>query len=290
MCKVATNTITQVQILKSRGMILDCDEAKVKEILHDIGYYRLGFYWNPFEMDDDHNFKEGTKFSDVVSLYYLDVDLRNILMRYINRIEINFRSNVVYYTSNCFKESPNWFIDPHVMEKSYIKVVDDHYTDAFKKKHKAIKLHHKKYINDKYAPAWKTLEFFTFGAILKIYKSLRNTELRERISKKYDVMNVSKFVNLMETIVFVRNSCAHGNVLFDLKTPRGISKLPQIEFNNNDRHSLDSAIRVIQFILGHVSGGRKSEMEAQVSALLDEHKDNETIRMLIESEIGYQFK
>nr|WP_236013912.1 Abi family protein [Capnocytophaga bilenii] len=32
------------------------------------------------------NFRLETKFSDVVALYYLDVDLRNILMRYINRL------------------------------------------------------------------------------------------------------------------------------------------------------------------------------------------------------------
>lgn len=94
MGKTATNTIKQIQNLKDRGMVLDFEESKIKEFLLDIGYYRLGFYWNPFEKDEDHNFIEGTKFSTVIKLYYMDVDLRNILSRYINRIEINFRTKL----------------------------------------------------------------------------------------------------------------------------------------------------------------------------------------------------
>ncbi len=92
MGKTATSIIKQIQNLKDRGMVLDYEESKIKEFLLDIGYYRLGFYWNPFEKDDEHNFIDGTKFSTIIKLYYMDVDLRNILLRYINRIEINFRT------------------------------------------------------------------------------------------------------------------------------------------------------------------------------------------------------
>ena len=38
----------QIEILKTRGMIFE-DEKKAKEILRDIGYYRLGFYWFYFQ-------------------------------------------------------------------------------------------------------------------------------------------------------------------------------------------------------------------------------------------------
>lgn len=93
---LATNTKTQIENLKERGSILDYKEAKIKELLLDIGYYRLGFYWHHFEIDDKHNFSAGSKLSDVIALYYLDVDLRNILLKYLNRIEINFRTKVIY--------------------------------------------------------------------------------------------------------------------------------------------------------------------------------------------------
>ena len=42
--KQATTIDQQIDILKGRGMQLDMGEEKAKEILNDIGYFRLGFY------------------------------------------------------------------------------------------------------------------------------------------------------------------------------------------------------------------------------------------------------
>lgn len=283
----ATNFNEQITKLEERGMELDYDRDKIKEFLLDIGYYRLGFYWNPFEIDDEHNFAKGTKFSNAVLLYYLDVDLRNILLKYMNRIEINFRTKVVYYASNTHKNSPTWFIDPKVINSEFINAVENHYNDEFKKNNKVIKLHHQKYINDKFAPAWKTLEFFTFGTILKIYKSLLDNDIKKRIANEYGIINVDKFINLMETIVYIRNTCAHGGVLFDLKLPKGISAIPGIAFNNNNRHSLDSSIKVILYILEQISNDRKNEMQEKIKETFDKHSENEVLKNIITNEIGY---
>jgi len=289
MGKTATSFTSQIQMLRDRGMELDIPEEKIKEILLDIGYYRLGFYWNPFEKNKNHEFKEGTKFSDVIALYYLDVDLRNILAKYINRIEINFRTKVVYYVSNKYKTNSTWFIDPQVMNMKFITSIGDYYNDKFKNNNRTIQLHHKKYPKDIYAPAWKTLEFFTFGSITKIFKSLNDQDIRKRISNEYNVLNLNKFVNLIDTIVFVRNTCAHGGVLFDFQIPEGIAILPGINFNNNDRHSLDSSIKIIAYILNSVSESRRIEMDELLKDLFKSHKDNNVIRNIIESKIGYKF-
>jgi len=289
MGNIATNTSDQIQRLKDRGMIMDCDDAKVKEILLDIGYYRLGFYWNPFEINKNHDFHRDTKFSNAVTLYYLDVDLRNLLLKYINRIEINFRTKLVYYVSNKYKHSPTWFIDPKVISNDFIAEIGKHYNPKFIKNNKTIQQHHKNNINDKYAPAWKTLEFFTFGAILKIFKSLNNSSIKEKISKEYGILNLQKFINLMDTIVFVRNTCAHGGVLFDLQTPKGIAVLPHVPFNDNNRHSLDSAIKIIFCILDIISNRRKNEMEESLQLLMNNHFSNDSIKSIIEKEIGYRY-
>ena len=47
--KTAKTIDEQIEILRSHGIIVN-DECKAKEILHDIGYYRLGFYFFPFEI------------------------------------------------------------------------------------------------------------------------------------------------------------------------------------------------------------------------------------------------
>lgn len=288
MGNIATSFGEQIKRLEERGMNLDYDQEKVKEILLDIGYYRLGFYWNPFEKNRKHEFKDGTKFSDAVSLYYLDVDLRNLLLKCLNRIEINFRTKVVYYVSNANKNSPNWFIDPKVISSDFINSIELHYNDDFKKNNKIIKLHHKKYINDKYAPAWKTLEFFTFGAILKVFKELNDTAIKERISNLYGIQNLQKFINLMETIVYVRNVCAHGGVLYDLKLPKSISAIPDINFNSQNRCSLDDSMKVILYILGKISDNRKLDIEKEIDKIFSEYSDNEVINDIIATEIGYR--
>lgn len=282
----ATNTIEQIKLLKTRGMILDFDEKKIKEFLLDIGYYRLGFYWNPFEIDGSHNFKKGTRFSDIIKLYYLDVDLRNILAKYINRIEINFRTKLVYYVSNKYKDSPTWFADQAIVNNNIIDNLLKFYNGKFIKLNKPIKKHHDKYINDKYAPAWKTLEFFTFGTILNIYRNLKDDKIKTRISESFGIKNIKKFINLIETIILIRNSCAHGDVLFDFNTPKGISVLPQIELNN-DRNSMYSCIKVIYYFLGTISDNRKVEMHNRITAIFENFDDNENIKEIIKNSIKY---
>jgi len=67
MAKYATDIEEQIALLESRGMTIN-DKEKAKECLLDIGYFRLGFYWFPFEKtyprktNRTHEFKEGTSF------------------------------------------------------------------------------------------------------------------------------------------------------------------------------------------------------------------------------------
>ncbi len=291
MGRIATNIETQIGCLRRRGLILDLDDPKIRDILLDIGYYRLGFYWNPFEdkSKEDHHFIAGAKLSDVVALYYLDVDLRHTLMKYINRIEINFRTKLVYYVSNKYKDSPTWFVDPAVVDPQMINDVAKFYNNSFINNNKPIKAHHKKYINDKYAPAWKSLEYFTFGAIISVYRSLKDCDIKVRISETYGVKNDLKFINFLETILLVRNICAHGDVLFDLRTPKGISVIPQITFNNNNRQSLDSCMKVISYFMQHISIDRKQELDNQIDALFSHHFNNVALKHIITDKINYSF-
>ena len=46
--KKATNIEEQISKLVERGMVIE-DTKKAREYLLDIGYFRLGFYWFPFE-------------------------------------------------------------------------------------------------------------------------------------------------------------------------------------------------------------------------------------------------
>ena len=97
MAGTATTIEEQIVLLKNRGMEIE-DEKKAAECLLDIGYFRLGFYWFPFEksyprkVKRDHNFKDNTKFDYAIKLYYFDFDLRNIFLKYKS-----YRNKLPYY-------------------------------------------------------------------------------------------------------------------------------------------------------------------------------------------------
>ncbi len=286
MTKKATTVDQQIEILRERGMNFDMEIEKVKEILLDIGYYRLGFYWNPFEIDPNHNFISGTKFSDVVALYYLDFDLRRLLTNYLNRIEINFRTKLVYLMSNQYPNTPTWFISSHIVSASYIRDFDIIvYNQKFINNNKPIKKHHQKYINDRYAPAWKTIEFFTFGNIFTLYNSLILEADKKCIVKEYDINRLDTFVKLVSVLVFARNSCAHGTALFDINLPKSLPKMVFMNITQN-YNNLDSMIKIIRYFIGIISKNRMQDFDKEIDDIIEKNKLNPIIKNIIEKKMG----
>ncbi|UNY99218.1 Abi family protein [Zhouia spongiae] len=287
MGKKAIPVDEQIKKLRSRGMVMDWGEEKAKEVLLDIGYYRLGFYWHPFQIDSEHNLVEGTLFSNVVKLYYLDTDLKHILTKAINRIEINFKTQLIYYTSVKYDQNPTWFVDKKIVAKTFVDNFPKFYTKKFKSDNKPIKRHHAKYPNEIYAPAWKTLEFLTLGSVITLYISLQNKSLKETIASQYGIKSIGVLENFLLTILFIRNICAHSDLLFDANTPKEIKTTPLIKFNNNNRHSLDSSIKVILYLLNQISENRSNIIQTEIENLFEVFSDDGVIKNIITNKMGY---
>lgn len=286
MGQTATTISEQIEKLKDRGMELDLPIEKVEEILFDIGYYRLGFYWHPFEIDAKHNFKPGTKFSDCVQLYYFDNDLRQLLVKYTNRIEINFRTKLVFEVSIKYCTNPVWFVNSKYVKGHFISGFKDIYL-KLREENKFLKRHHQKHPTHKFAPAWKTIEFLTFGSVFNMYKALKNEELKTKISSHYGLKRHYKLQNYLGLTLFVRNACAHGAVIFDLHTPLEIEKLPTIQFNNDDRHSLDSAIKVIHYLLSQISINRAKDFLNEIEDLIAKRINTSSLNEVICLKMNY---
>ena len=284
-----TSIEDQITKLEKRGMVFDMGTEKASEILLDIGYYRLGFYWHPFEVDKDHNLEPNTKFSTIIDLYYLDVDLRYILIKYINRLELNFRTNLIYWVSMHYDENSIWYTDPTIMSTDYLKDIKSHYNKNFKTKNIQINKHHLKYPEDSYAPCWKTFEYYTFGSIVKIYEHLLDDEVRKQVSLQYNLKKTYKLQNFLDTLVFVRNSCAHSGVIYDLHIDEGVVEPTDYKFNNNYSHSLDSAIKVLLFLMGNISINRRDDLSKRLNILFNKYEANPIIKDIIVNKLGYSY-
>jgi abortive infection bacteriophage resistance protein len=144
----------QIEKFKERELDLSCyDEAKLKEMLLDIGYYRLGFYCYYYFDKKANKFSKDIKISDIMNLYYLDIDLKYLLLKYINRIEINFRTKLIYYVSMRYKENSRWYVDDTIMDVESIEAFKQNvYTEKFKKDNLTLRNHHIKNPKDEFAP------------------------------------------------------------------------------------------------------------------------------------------
>tara|TARA_Y100000815_G_scaffold260306_1_gene271554 strand:- start:825 stop:1367 length:543 start_codon:yes stop_codon:yes gene_type:complete len=173
------------------------------------------------------------------------------------------------------------------MSADYLKEIKRHYNKYFKNKNIQIGKHHAKYPHDKYAPCWKTFEYYTFGSIVKVYESILDQNLRKKLSLKYNIKKPHKLQNYLNSLVFVRNSCAHSGVIFDLHIDEGVSELPNVKFNNNYSHNLDAAIRALLYLMDNISVNRKNELQDSINELFLEYAKNTVIKEIIEKKIGY---
>lgn len=294
--KKATNVDDQINLLRSRGMSID-DENKSKEILLDIGYYRLGFYCFPFEIsypqkeNRTHEYKDQTTFMDVVDLYYFDFELRNILLKYLSRIEINFRTHVTYLVSNHYPHSETWFVDDNIVNNSFISVFDEKIYNSNFKKNTFIKLHHKNHPSDKYAPAWKTIELMTFGSVIKLYSAIKDIKIQLEISRSYNVNKLQIFINYLNTLCTLRNICAHGSVIYDLKLNQSIKSGPALTISqDNERNNLYGAIKIIEFILNTISINRKNDFVAELEVIKGKYMKKKILNDIIENCSGLKYK
>lgn len=282
--KRATTIDEQIELLRSRGMVIN-DEEKAREVLSDIGYFRLGFYCFPFEKsyprknNRSHLYKDGSLLSDVVDLYYFDTDLRNILLKYLFRIEVNFRTKLVYIVSGFYKDSPTWFADPSVVKREYARDFDQKIYNTLFKRQAIIRRHHNdpKHLNDRFAPAWKTIEFMTFGMTIELFNAIQDLSVRDRIAKEYGLSSGKILAGYIETAKSLRNACSHGNTLFDFQLPKRIVRGPAGVMDHDERKNLVGSIMVVRYLLSCISSNRADDLEKEINALMDGISDQAVI-------------
>lgn len=290
--KYATTIEEQIQKLKDRGLLIE-DEDKAKEVLLDIGYYRFGSYLFPYELtypskkNRTHKLKSPTHFEDALDLYYFDSDLRMLLLRYITRIEINLRTYITYYVSNQYKDAPCWFVDRTFMQPDFIDSFDrEIYTEKFRK-HPVISDHHKKYPEDTYAPAWKTIEHMTFGAVFQLFLSISDKEVQSAVANHYKIEKLTIFTSYFNAIRYLRNQCAHGDVLFDMKLATPLKSGPAGKFNSFTNSNIIGAIEVVKYFLKQISTHRHDDFCNQLDGLLD-GVENDTVAEILNDIAGFE--
>jgi len=281
--KQATTVERQIEILRERGMVIS-EPEHVKKALLSVGYYRMGFYWFPFEIEEPkkkrtHKFRKDTTWEKVEALYDFDNRFRNLLSYYLHIIETDIRTYITYTASNLYHDDPLWFVNPSYVGPDFITKFPDIYDNV--KKNEVIKHHHGKYPKDMYAPAWKTLEFLMFGEVQHLYDDILDSSLRQKIYERYHIESEDIFKSYIDTLRMVRNVCAHSHILYDKKLYRGI-KGPnsKLGLKAGEEFSIVGVLKLVYYMLRQIDSDTEVEMRNSLRNLVNQ-VDYDIVRFAI---------
>ncbi len=203
----------QVKILKSRGLKIP-NEEEAKAFLLRNNYYRVSGYSLTLRKHDV--FFPSATFDNLVDIYQFDHELRHLLLKYIELIEVSVKSVYSYEFTKVY--GPTGYLNP------------EYFTDA--KKHgeiiqkaeqqKASRLAHEAYLKhfieelQEDVPLWAYVDLFTISDISFFY-AISEPEIQKAVAsdlgiEKQGPLLLGKF---MHSMTIIRNLCAHGSRLYN---------------------------------------------------------------------------
>lgn len=204
----------QMKILRERGLIIT-DEGKCKEFLLHNNYYRISGYSLTLRKND--KFYENATFQNIIDIYEFDRNLRNLLLKFLEIIEVKFKSIYVYelckkYDSTSYLDS-TFFID----EKIHVDIITKI------EKQKKVSLDQEVYLRHfvsnlrQEVPFWASVDLFTIRDISILYK-ISNEAIKKSVAINYG-LNMKKndeiLGKFMHSMTIIRNICAHGGRLYN---------------------------------------------------------------------------
>ena len=198
-----------VKLLQSRGLTI-ADSNKAEKYIDSIGYYRLSAYMYPLLQTpkEQHRYKQGATFDQVMMLYRFDKKLRLLIFNEIEKIEVAVRSAIV--TIGCeMTGNPFWITDSANFndQNKFLRTLDLIDAEMNRSREDFI-VHFKDTYSDIYPPAWILTELLPFGVVTNIFSNILSIRIKKRIAKKYG-LQMSPFESWLTVVSLTRNYCCH---------------------------------------------------------------------------------
>lgn len=256
--KPALTYSDQLAKLEERGLLIS-NREKALHLLENINYYRLSGYWYPLlKNKEKHIFKSGAKFDIAFKIYCFDRELRKLLLREIEKIEVAFRVKLSYIYSMHY--DPFWFLDSTLFRssswhKSLISKIkeeidrsDEEFIVAFKNKY-----------SETYPPCWMTFEISSFGKLSQLYSCLNHGRSKRDVSSHFGLSD-NIFQSWLHSIVYLRNICAHHTRLWNRELRVTPQKPRSVKYSWINAMSVSSnrmyfVLSMIKYLLNRVNPG-----------------------------------
>lgn len=204
----------QLNVLRSRGLIIDDDEKCKSFLLHN-NYYRVSGYSLTLRKNDV--FSKGASFQNIVNLYNFDHEFRHVLLKYIEVIEVKFKSIYSYeftqvHGSTGYLNS-SLFSDPvkhkEILLKSESQIMK-------RLPHEAYLKHFIREMKQD-VPLWAYIDLLTISDISFLFL-ITEQRIKKSVAKNMGFTmskNDSILGNFMHSMTIIRNLCAHGSRLYN---------------------------------------------------------------------------
>lgn len=263
----------QIEILRSRGLIIE-DEITAKKFLLCNNYYRISGYSLTLRSHDV--FSSGVTFENIMDIYEFDHELRHILLKYLESIEVSVKSAFSYEFTKVY--GGLGYLEPA------------NFTDATKhteiinkaEQQKKSRLPHEAFLKhfiydlQQDIPLWAYVDLLTISDISFLYK-IAPQSIKLEVAKDLGITKQGDRIleKSMHLLTIVRNLCAHGsrlyNRLFQQKpwlSKKDISLLIVKEDGTVDNAHLYGFILIMRKLLDNNAFG---ELKQELIALTEKH-------------------
>lgn len=217
----------QVERLRSHHLKFSQSDD-VESFLSHVNYYRFTGYALEFRIDaSNSDFIKGTTFQKIKTIYEFDKELRELIQKYLLDVEIYYRTQIsnIFSLRKCSTSPHNqhYNLDNYYNKSSVSRIFKSIQREINYHKDELIVKHH----NEAYKnmmPLWVIVELISFSNLSKYYNSLYKSD-KEAICKSVSID--SKYLsNWLHCMSVLRNRCAHGNRLYNIRynPPAKLSK------------------------------------------------------------------
>lgn len=267
-----------ISLLIDRGLHI-ADQDRAARYLKNVGYFRLTGYMFHLQSGDDHIFNENVTFDEIITLYQFDKKLRNLILEYLERIEIALRARLTdkYVINHGFF----WYIKREFYaDLDIFKYVNNEIIKIFENPQDLfLKNFIRTYDEEPMPPSNMAMEILTFGKLSQLYTGLKNGVEKQEIAKEFGVPT-SILSSWFTSLTIVRNICAHHSRLCNRRLTANQPLIPQrkeYKFNNGLPPDFQTTfyciVTIIQRLLESINPSNR--FIERITALFDEYPNIE---------------
>ena len=259
------------------------DEEEVKVFFSRNNYYRFTGYALQFRIsENDSNYRQDVKFSLIRQIYEFDEKLRNLIVLYLGKTEVMFRTVIAntFSLRHCTKEPYDQHYDSNLfglktefedLKKSFNKHRHDYYGDLLLTKH-----HVKKY-GDK-MPLWVIVELMSFSDLSRLYSFMFDSDQKE-IASRFGIRN-DTLQNNMHCLVVLRNRCAHLARLYNSNINPPVQFSPVFLKNNKEIKNGSLYAHLLNLRNRQPTKEDKKSFEQDLIHLVNQYKDSLDLKLM----------